>query len=136
MTSEGELYVDETCRDKFEDKLDKVFGKNKWKLEGSNHSDYNLTTIPANISVAVMDENNEDYIGRADIVSKFELEEDVMTGIRYGVAVPFEIQIHKIKPNEKVCMQCSGMKMHAQTLHNENGCCVYGCGCRVVNVPK
>ena len=126
--------MDETCRDEFKKYLDEAFGENNWKLDGNNYSDYNLSTIPKNISVPIIDSNQENFLGRADIVNSFEIEEDVMTGIRYGVAVPFKIQIYKIKINDKICMQCSATKSHQKTLHNKKGCIVFGCGCKVANL--
>ena len=47
MSAEGELYVDEECRDAFKDKLDKWFGKDNWNLVGSDYGGiYSLSEMP------------------------------------------------------------------------------------------
>jgi hypothetical protein len=43
MTAEGTLYIDEECRDVFEDKLNKWYGEDKWVLDGDDFGDYNFT---------------------------------------------------------------------------------------------
>ena len=36
MTAKGVLYLDEDCRDYFKDDLDKVFGKDKWRIDAED----------------------------------------------------------------------------------------------------
>ena len=132
MTSEGELYVDETCRDEFKKYLDEEFGENSWELDGSNYSNYyDLTEIPTNISVPITDTYRR-FIGRADIINSFEVEENDLG--RFINVMPLKIQIFKFKENERICLQCSDR--HEETLHNEKGCIVCGCGCRIINTNK
>jgi hypothetical protein len=129
---EGKLYIEENCKNEFKMHLNQVFGIDRWKLVGDKYKNYNSSTIPKNISVPIID-NNEKFIGRADIINDFEIKQNEQ-GYRYVVAVPFKIEIHKFKLNERVCMQCINTRMHEETLHNKEGCIVDGCECKIVNL--
>ena len=97
MTAEGELYVDEECRDAFKDKLDKWFGKDNWNLVGSEYSGYgSLSEMPDKMIVDVEDVDEGKPLGKVEIKNKFEIEEDM--GGRYITCVPKSIKlIGKVK---------------------------------------
>jgi hypothetical protein len=101
MTAHGELYINETCRDKFEKQLNKVFGKDKWRLDGSEGSDiWNMTQFPNSIDVNVVDDNDSDkIIGTATIISKSIIEDDG-TG-EYIDKKPIKIIIRKGEVKQK-----------------------------------
>ena len=133
MTSEGTLYIDEECRDEFRPHLDEEFGKNTWRLNGDGYSDYSMVNMPKLIAVPIEHDETDEYLGLAIITNTFEIEEG-WDGTRYGIAKPLKIQIFKITNDDKVCMQC--IKLHSKTLHTKFGCCVPGCGCKVVDLEK
>lgn len=85
MSSRGELFVQEDIREKFGNKLDKVFGKNNWELDAGDY--YNLwdeRQFPdiVEINVVNYDEelDEEIVIGKLKIVVKFSIEGDEFYG--------------------------------------------------------
>ena len=98
MTAEGILYVDENCRDVFEKELDEWFGKDKWRLEGSDFGDYALENMPEKIEVDVYDEEQESIIGKVEIKNDFVVAETCF-GERYIECEPKAIR--RINTNEK-----------------------------------
>ncbi len=94
MTAKGQLYLDEDCRDTFADELDKVFGKDKWRINANDYSDcWDLGNFPKVAEVKIMDDETDELIGTAKITSKFQIEEG-MEG-RYVEPYPDEIEITK-----------------------------------------
>jgi len=75
MTAEGTLYIDEECRDVFEDKLNKWYGEDKWVLDGDDFGDYNLSNFPRIVEVDVKDKD-DNIIGKVEIISEFYIEGD------------------------------------------------------------
>ena len=66
MTADGVLYLDEDCRDAFEDKLDKVFGKGKWVIDASKYSDcWDLANIPEAAEVDIVSSYDNKKLGTA-----------------------------------------------------------------------
>jgi hypothetical protein len=78
MTADGELYVDETCRDAFTKELDEWFGKGKWRLYGGEYSNiWNLAELPSTIIVEVRNIDNN-LIGKVEIINHFTIQEGMM----------------------------------------------------------
>lgn len=98
MSADGELYVNEDCRDAFEKELNKAFGKHKWHLSGSKFSDHwDMGSFPKKITVDVMgDVCNDEKIGVATIISKPYIEENAF-GERRVEMDPQKITIKKMK---------------------------------------
>ncbi len=86
MSSYGELYITEDVRDSFEDKLNNVFGKNEWYLNGNNNSGVcSADELDKKITVDVYD--YEDVkIGEIVVENGFEIEKEA--GERYINAYP------------------------------------------------
>lgn len=80
MSSRGELFITEDIRDKFKVKLDKMFGKDCWELDGGDY--YNLwdeRNFPDVVEVNI--ENVEgDKIGEIRVQVKFSVEGDELYG--------------------------------------------------------
>jgi hypothetical protein len=100
MTADGELYIDETCRDTFEQELDGWFGKDKWRLSGSSFGDcWDMSDFPKFVEADIYDDNeNEDDdkpIGKVEIESDFYVEEGI--GGRYVECEPKSIKLLWIK---------------------------------------
>lgn len=57
MTQEGELYINEVCRDVFEEEMDAVFGKGKWDLHGCVGA--TIDEVPLMAAVDVNDESGK-----------------------------------------------------------------------------
>ena len=77
MTADGVLYVSETCRDIFQRELDKVFGKGNWSLDGDNYNDYwDLSTLPDQMEISVVDEETDEQIGIIYVKNKFKINSD------------------------------------------------------------
>lgn len=93
MTAEGELYINETCRDAFMEELDNAFGKDRWRLDGSEHQVWNMSEFPKVTKAKVyLDDSNEDVvIGVATIYSKFDIEDGC--GGKYIECYPDRIEI-------------------------------------------
>lgn len=90
MTAEGELYINETCRDTFIVELNDMFGVDKWKLDGSPFSEcYDIRNFPDKVEVDVLNEKDE-IIGRVEIINNFLVEGDDFG--RYIEIVPLEIK--------------------------------------------
>jgi len=93
MTAEGILYVDETCRDKFKKQLDKEFGKDKWKLDGSPYGYiWNTAQMPPELAVDVLDDETDKVIGHIIIENKYEKEYDGMQDCMYLQPYPYKIK--------------------------------------------
>jgi len=74
MSADGELYVNETCRDEFGEELDNWFGKGEWELNVSPFMDcWDMAQFPAVIEVEVIDEDNN-KIGKVEITNEFVIE--------------------------------------------------------------
>lgn len=103
MTAGGELYVDEDCRDKFQEQLDKEFGKDIWKLDGSDYSYiWNTASMPPELTVDVLNEETDEIIGNIIIENKYEKEYDGMQDIMYLQPYPDKItKIVKMKKGNK-----------------------------------
>lgn len=77
MTADGTLYADETCRDFAQDELDKVFGKDAWRLDGGEWSDrWNLADMDATMHIPVINDIDGDKMGELVIKNKFEVVEE------------------------------------------------------------
>lgn len=78
MTADGELYVDEQCRDAFAQKLDKWFGVNNWDLSGSEFWDlWDMRLMPNSIIVNVLDSRNrENILGKVKITNRFFVDDN------------------------------------------------------------
>jgi len=75
MTAPGTLYVDEDCRDIFENKLNKWYGKDKWNLNGSKWGDvWGMENMPETIEVNVEDDD-QNIIGIVEIKNKHYIED-------------------------------------------------------------
>ena len=95
MSADGELYVGETCRDYFADKIDKVFGKNKWKFDVSKFYDaWDMNIFPLKVGIDVMDIEGDYFIGKAVVDSIAIVVEDYE---RYIELMPKRIKITKFK---------------------------------------
>jgi len=94
MTAEGVLYIDETCRDKFQKELDKAFGKDKWRLDGSQYSHiWDVTKMPKEVNADVLDEKTDEIIGRCVIENKYEQKYDDISDCMYLNPYPFKIKL-------------------------------------------
>lgn len=98
MTAKGELYIGEDCRDAFEKDLDEWFGKDKWKINGSDFSDcWDMEQFPEVAVVDVVD-YNRNKIGKVEITSHFYVEDD-----GYGRSVGCEPKsIKLLETNDKL----------------------------------
>jgi len=93
MSADGELYLDEDCRDYFRDELDKAFGKDKWNIDAGDYSDcWDLGNFPKVAEVKIKDDETDKLIGTALITSRFEIEEEAG---RYIQPYPDKIEIKK-----------------------------------------
>jgi hypothetical protein len=91
MSSGGELYVNETCRDEFADELDKLFGKDEWNLDASGFSDFwDMEQLPETITAPITN-NDRKVIGEALITSEFSIVDGGYG--RYIEANPTKIKI-------------------------------------------
>lgn len=96
MTADGTLYVDEECRDCFEEELDKWFGKENWGLDGSPFGDYwDMADFPLTIEVDVLDNDRETIIGKVEITSENFIED--MGGGKFIACEPKSIKLLWIK---------------------------------------
>lgn len=94
MSSRGELYITEDCRDAFAPKLDKAFGKDEWYLDPSNYMNFWCESeIPTSIEVNVLNSETEEIIGRVEIIGKQSIETEY--GESYIVISPKKIKIIK-----------------------------------------
>jgi len=86
MTADGELYIDEECRDVFEKELDEWYGKDNWRLNGNNFSDcWDMRLFPEKVEVEVLSETEEDKNGERKIIGKVEItNEFFVVGDDYG----------------------------------------------------
>jgi hypothetical protein len=89
MTATGTLYIDETCRDEFKEQLDEWYGKDKWRLDGSEHGTWDMANFPAVIEVKVYDDETDASIGLVQITSRFEVAGDME---RYVECYPDKIK--------------------------------------------
>ncbi|MHA1787871.1 MAG: hypothetical protein ACTSXT_01460 [Candidatus Helarchaeota archaeon] len=56
MSSRGELFVSEEIRDTYGKKLDKIFGKNNWQLDGSDYYGlYDEKNFPDELEAKILD---------------------------------------------------------------------------------
>lgn len=109
MTADGELFIDEDCRDFFQKELDKAFGKGKWRLDGGKFSDvWDTSELPKVCEVPIVDEDadwdeNGDWkvIGTAFITLKFGIVGNPNGGEKYIEAEPKSIKITKVKHGTK-----------------------------------
>lgn len=78
MTATGELYASEDCRDFAEKELDKLFGKGKWALDGSDWSDvWNTSQLPKTMEIPIVDdETHEEVLATLIVQNKFKIRED------------------------------------------------------------
>lgn len=92
MSSFGELFVDEDCRDEFSEEIDTIFPDIDWRLDGSNYIDcWSVEDLLNILEVDILDNDTDDIIGSAVIRVKFKLVN------RKIHAVPYKISIKKIK---------------------------------------
>ena len=98
MSARGELYIDELCRDVFQDKLDEAFGKGNWQLDGSEYGGtWDLTTLPDEMEVKILgSEDGETILGIAVITNRFYVEDNGR-----GKYIEVEPETIKIKKGEK-----------------------------------
>ena len=55
MSADGELYIDEQCRDMFMDILNKTFGEEKWKFNVIPFMGiYNMAEFPTIVEVDIV----------------------------------------------------------------------------------
>lgn len=100
MSSRGELFVTEDVREKFRNKLNKVFGKEKWELNVGDY--YNLwdeREFPSVVKIDVMGgnwESNERKIGEIEVEVKFSIEGDELYGRAIEVEAGKLISITKV----------------------------------------
>jgi len=94
MTAEGELYVDEECRDIFEKQLNKEFGKDKWRLDGTPYGYiWNRTQMPPEIAVDVLDIDTDEILGSVVITNKYSQEYDDMQDCMYLNPTPSKLKV-------------------------------------------
>ena len=75
MTAEGELYIDETCRDVFEKELNEAFGEGKWRLDGSKYNHiWDDTKMPPVVEADILSRETDKIIGVIVIENKYEQE--------------------------------------------------------------
>ena len=92
MTADGELYIDEDCRDTFEKELNDWFGKDMWELYGSAFSGcWDMAEFPKYVEVDVKDIETDETIGKVRIETEFEVEEGMEK--RYIEAYPKAIKL-------------------------------------------
>jgi hypothetical protein len=93
MSADGELYVNERCRDTFATELDEWFGKDNWMLDVSNYMDiWDLRTLGDTMRVIVKDDETGDKIlGEVEITNRFFIE-DGMEG-KYIEVEPESIKL-------------------------------------------
>lgn len=132
MSAPSELYINETCRDEFTEILNKSFGEDKWILHTIRYNELSLSQLPKYMYVPIF--NEKECLGMAIITNEFQIEYDDF-GDRIIVPTPVKIEVCELKKTDKICMQCQP-NMHSQTLHSPEGCIVYGCGCRLVNITR
>jgi hypothetical protein len=90
MTAPGTLYVDENCRDIFEDKLNKWYGKDSWHLDGGPWGDiWDMAQMPKFIEVEVKDDDDK-VIGKVSITNNHYIED-------YGAGKFIECEPKSIK---------------------------------------
>jgi len=78
ISSRGELYIDEECRDYFEVDLNDYYGMGNWKLDGSPFcNDYDISNFPDVVEVDVLDSETNELIGKVKIRSEFYVEGDI-----------------------------------------------------------
>ena len=76
MSADGELYVNETCRDTFTSELDEWFGTDKWVLDVHQYYDiWDLRTLPDKMTINVRDEETDKVLGKVEITNHFFIEE-------------------------------------------------------------
>ena len=99
MSSDGELYINEDCRDAFQKELDKAFGRGKWALDAGQYSNYwDMSKFPEKAKVDVIDaETREKNIGQVEITSK-----PYINGTYYGRLIEMEPKKIKILSKIKV----------------------------------
>lgn len=98
MSANGELYINETCKDMFENDLDKFFGVCEWELDVSDFSDFwEMSNFPEKVTIDVLDKDEPEFkIGEATITSKPYVEDN-----GYGRTVEVEPKSIKIRKLEK-----------------------------------
>ena len=75
MSSFGELYILEDCTDTFEEKLNKAFGEENWRLDCSKYRDvWNENEFPLSVELDVLDDDTDEKIGEVEITSKHKIE--------------------------------------------------------------
>lgn len=95
MSADGELYVNENCKDFFGDEIDKVFGKDKWRMDVAPFMDsWNMSLFPKVVEVDIRDDHRHKKIGQVIITSKTILEEGEE---RPNITLePYGIKIYKL----------------------------------------
>jgi len=100
MSSRGELFVTEDVREKFKNKLDKVFGKGRWELAVGDYCNlWDEREFPSVVEIDVMEgdwELDEAKIGEIKVEVKFSIEGDKL----YGRAI--EVEARKLISITKV----------------------------------
>jgi hypothetical protein len=103
MTAKGELYINENCRDAFENKLNVIFGKD-WNLDGSPYGDiWDMAKFPDIAEVEVKDDDDS-IIGKVKIFSNFTIE-DAGDG-KYVEISPEHLEVITFPPNRKYKVVC------------------------------
>jgi hypothetical protein len=94
MTADGILYIDEECRDKFEKELDEAFGKDIWRLDGSQYSHiWDATKMPPEVNADVLNKKTDEIIGRCVIENKYEQEYDDISDCMFLRPYPNKIKL-------------------------------------------
>ena len=94
MTAIGELYVDETCRDAFTKELNKEFGEDKWRLDGSNYGYiWSDNEIPPEMTVDVLDIITDEILGKVKIINKYAQVYDDMRDCMFLEPKPDKMEV-------------------------------------------
>lgn len=107
MTARGTLYVNEDWGDKAQKELDEVFGKNRWRLDGSEFAINNESNLSEVIEIPIMsdytDEEGYDVlderVGTLVAKNKFSIEEQY--GERYVEIEPESFKIIDLRKQRK-----------------------------------
>ena len=71
MSARGFLYVTEDIRDIYKKKLDKIFGKNKWELNGNDYNDLWVEEeYPEFMQIPVEDNITGEKIGTIEVENR------------------------------------------------------------------
>ena len=75
MTAEGELYLDEDCRDFFSEELNKIFG-DCWRINANDFCNcWDLSQIPRFCEVKIVNCETNKLLGIIEIENEFDIED-------------------------------------------------------------